>query len=147
MTSIGFLGIASPLAWVWLVFLGVTMAHYYLGITVIRSFDEVLETEHRRGVGAEDLTGEFLFQEIRSQNTVFLRGILKRSPTAGGRLYRMSWRDPTTVIFIGLCLLDYLAILPWHQVDGRVTWTADPGALNARDPPMIWGSMRMRSTR
>ncbi len=126
VNHVGSLGIQTPLSSVWVVFFAVTMIHYYLSIAATASFSEYLDSEHNISRN-EVLTGEELYQEIRSQNTVFLRGLLARTPLPGGRLYRMSWRDPTTLVFIGLCLLDYIALLPWRNVNGRLEWMTGTG--------------------
>ncbi len=126
---VGPLGIEAPLSSVWVIFLGITVAHCFLSITAVNNFSEVVDPFDNYDLGrepVEPVSGEELYQEIRSQNTVFLRGLQAREPTARGRLYRMSWRDPTTLVFVGLCLLDYIAILPWKEVDGRLEWTAEP---------------------
>lgn len=126
-TGIGRIGsfdVDIPLSFLWLLFVGVTVAHWYFAIAAKHSVEDVLQKEHDKGIPDEQLTGEVLFQEIRSQNTVFLRGLLARAPTPGGSLYRMSWRDPTTLIFIGLCALGFTAMLPWMYVGGDFVWTS-----------------------
>lgn len=128
---VGTLGVEAPLSYVWLPFLGLTTIHWYLGMTAIYSFQQVLEVEHDRNVSRDVLPGELLFQEIRSQDTVFLRGLLARTPTPGGRLYRMSWHDPTTLIFVGLCLLGFVAILPWRSIGGQLVWATNTRATAA----------------
>jgi hypothetical protein len=119
------LGGDVPVGGVWILFLAITVAHWYLAITATASFDDVLEQEHNihDSIPKSELTAEVLYQEIRSQNTVFLRGLLARAPTAGGRLWKMSWQDPTTLIFIALCLLDFVAIIPWRRSTEGLEWT------------------------
>ncbi len=118
---VGAIGIETPLSWVWVVFLGVTAVHVFLGVTIVESLHSLLELQKPD----EPSVGEQVYREIRSQNTVFLRGLLARTPMAGGRLWEMSWRDPTTVVFVGLCLLDFVAILPWRVAGGRLEWATE----------------------
>jgi hypothetical protein len=118
VNHVGAIGIQTPLSWVWVVFFGITIAHVFLSATTVESLRSVLKLRKPD----EPDVGEQVYQEIRTQNTVFLRGLLARTPTAGGRLWEMSWRDPTTMVFLGLCLLDFIAILPWRVADGQLEW-------------------------
>lgn len=118
---VGAIGIETPLSWVWVVFLGITAIHVFLGVTIVESLGSLLDLQKPD----EPSVIEQVYREVRSQNTVFLRGLLARTPTAGGRLWEMSWRDPTTVVFVGLCLLDFVAILPWKVAGGRLEWATE----------------------
>ena len=122
--EIGSLSVDLPLSFIWIGLTAATFIHWQLARVASESFNDVIDTEYRRSGKDPHVTGEALFQEIRSQDTVFLRGILRRAPTPGGRLYRMHWRDPTSAVFVSLCFLFFLAILPWSYSDGNVAWTA-----------------------
>jgi hypothetical protein len=64
-----------------------------------------------------------LFDEIRTQKGLFLRGLVPRTLREGSRIARMSWSDPTTLLSYGLALLIIVAILPWRY-DNGVRWAS-----------------------
>jgi hypothetical protein len=59
-----------------------------------------------------------LFDEIRTQKGLFLRGLIPRTVREGSRIARMSWSDPTTWLSYGLAVLTIVAILPWRYDNG-----------------------------
>ena len=59
-----------------------------------------------------------LFDEIRTQKGLFLRGLVPRALRQGSRVARMSWYDPTTWLSYGFALLTIVAILPWRYDNG-----------------------------
>jgi hypothetical protein len=114
-----------------------TLTHVFWSshiLTALREFfrDEVLRVQEKYHSEHPDISpfdyeydsdsAQELFDEIRTQKGLFLRGLVPRTLREGSRIARMSWSDPTTWLSYGLALLTIVAILPWRYDNGVVRW-------------------------
>lgn len=100
-----------------------TLAHIFWAKIIILSLYHLVSAEER---GDNVSMLQSLFNEIRTQNSLFLQGLRKRSDLVPGTslIRQMSTADPTAWLSIGLALLTLLAILPW-RIDHGLRW-AEP---------------------
>jgi hypothetical protein len=131
LKDVGPLAVGTPLGYIWIAFIAITCAHWFLAFTAVESFDDALDRAPKETPAGPVVvvSGERLYQEIRSQDTWVLRGLCARVPTNDARVHWMSWRDPTTIIFLGLAALSFTAIVPWRVTDGDLEWSSRLGGV------------------
>lgn len=101
-----------------------TLTHVFWSSHILTALLEFSRGEVKRAQHTLEYSDstQKLFDEIRTQKGLFLRGLVPRTLREGSRIARMSWSDPTTWLSYGLALLTIVAILPWRYDDGVVRW-------------------------
>jgi hypothetical protein len=109
-------GIDVPLEHAWLLLVLVTVAHVFLGFFFYQSIHGLWRERFGPVVGRR------VFDEIKIESNLFLRGMLPRSQPVrpGSRYYRMSWADPSTWVAHLALLVTVVALLPWHVEHGKL---------------------------
>jgi hypothetical protein len=130
--------ISLPVGYTALVIGLCTLAHVFWSFHILTTLSEFYDVEEKRAKEkfflehpdaryAKDLeygdSTQKLFDEIRTQKGLFLRGLVPRTIRESSRIARMSWSDPTTWLSYGLALLTIVAILPWRYHNG-VHWAS-----------------------
>jgi hypothetical protein len=108
----------APVRLAWLFFLPATIAHVFWTRFALYKMSDI------RHQDADQTAGKALVGEIRSGDSMFLRGLVPRTEGVrpGSRVVEMSHRDPTTWLAYGLVVLVVIAILPWQLKDGALRW-------------------------
>jgi hypothetical protein len=101
-------GIEVPLKHAWVLILLATAVHFFLGFFFYQSIHGLW----REGLGPDE--GRRVFDEIKLESRLFLRGMLPRAKPfrPGSRHYRMSWGDPSTWVAHFALLVMIAAVLP-----------------------------------
>lgn len=109
-----------PLSYLWVLFMLGTFAHViYARFIVTRLVDLHYNSESERKTDSV-ARGQQVFDEIRTLDTLVLQGLMPRTePTRpGSRIIKMSPKDLTTWVSLGLALVTVVALLPWRWDHG-----------------------------
>jgi hypothetical protein len=124
-------GIKVPVDKVWIVLLAVTVAHLFLGWFFVRSMHELWRELHRSPGGGGVDGGRRVFDEVKIESNLFMRGLIPRTKPARGEYYVMRWDDPSTWVAHAAILLTIIAVLPWQLKSGSLEVHAPSGWLVA----------------
>jgi len=105
-----------PLSWLWTIFMAGTLFHVLYARSIIDRLVELHYDDKSQRKADAVARGQQVFDGIRTSSNPVLQGLMPRTePTRPrSRIVRMSLKDFTAKVSLGLVLVTVVALLPWR---------------------------------